>query len=73
MSEEIYITIIGGGVIGCAIAYEISSKSKKNIVIIEKNNQIKGENQSSRNSGVIHAGIYYPNDMEQDYVVSLLL
>ena len=64
MSEEIYITIIGGGVIGCAIAYEISRKSKKNIVIIEKNNQIKGENQSSRNSGVIHAGIYYPKDME---------
>ena len=64
MSEEIYITIIGGGVIGCAIAYEISSKSKRNIVIIEKNNQIKGENQSSRNSGVIHAGIYYPKDIE---------
>ena len=64
MSEEIYITIIGGGVIGCAIAYEISSKSKRNIVIIEKNNQIKGENQSSRNSGVIHAGVYYPKDIE---------
>jgi len=64
MSEEIYITIIGGGVIGCAVAYEISSKSKKNIVVIEKNNQIKGENQSSRNSGVIHAGIYYPKDTE---------
>jgi L-2-hydroxyglutarate oxidase LhgO len=64
MSEEIYMTIIGGGVIGCAIAYEISSKSKKNIVIIEKNNQIKGENQSSRNSGVIHAGIYYPKNTE---------
>jgi len=64
MSEEIYITIIGGGVIGCAIAYEISKESKKNIVIIERNNQIKGENQSSRNSGVIHAGIYYPKDIE---------
>jgi L-2-hydroxyglutarate oxidase LhgO len=64
MSEDIYITIIGAGVIGCAIAYEISSKSKKNIVVIEKNNQIKGENQSSRNSGVIHAGIYYPKDIE---------
>ncbi len=64
MSEDIYITIIGGGVIGCAVAYEIAKESKKNIVIIEKNNQIKGENQSSRNSGVIHAGIYYPEDTE---------
>ncbi|MCL5987033.1 MAG: NAD(P)/FAD-dependent oxidoreductase [Actinobacteria bacterium] len=63
-TEEIYITIIGGGVIGCAIAYEISKDYKQNIVIIEKNSQIKGENQSSRNSGVIHAGIYYPKDME---------
>jgi L-2-hydroxyglutarate oxidase LhgO len=64
MTEEIFITIIGGGVIGCAAAYEISKQSKKNIVVIEKNSQIKGENQSSRNSGVIHAGIYYPNDTE---------
>ena len=64
MSEEIYITIIGGGVVGCAIAHEISKESKKNIVVIEKNSQIKGENQSSRNSGVIHAGIYYPKGKE---------
>lgn len=60
MPEEIQITIIGGGVIGCAIAYELSINSQWDIVVIEKNSQVKGENQSSRNSGVIHAGIYYP-------------
>jgi len=60
MSVEVQITIIGGGVIGCAVAYELSKDSSKNIVVVEKNRQIKGENQSSRNSGVIHAGIYYP-------------
>ena len=64
MSEDIFATIIGGGVVGCAIALEISREYNKNIVLIEKNRQIKGENQSSRNSGVIHAGIYYDNNRE---------
>lgn len=64
--EEIFITIIGAGVVGCAIAYELSASLSAGIsgeiVVVEKNEQIKGENQSSRNSGVIHAGIYYPKD-----------
>jgi L-2-hydroxyglutarate oxidase LhgO len=59
MSEEIQITIIGGGVIGCAVAYELARDSDLEIALIEKNRQINGENQSSRNSGVIHSGIYY--------------
>jgi L-2-hydroxyglutarate oxidase LhgO len=59
MSEEIQITIIGGGVIGCAVAYELSRDSDLEIALIERNRQINGENQSSRNSGVIHSGIYY--------------
>jgi L-2-hydroxyglutarate oxidase LhgO len=57
--SDIPITVIGGGVIGCAIAYELSSNYE--ILLIEKN-QIPGDNQSSRNSGVIHAGIYYEPD-----------
>ena len=59
MSEEVQITIIGGGVIGCAVAYELSRDSNLEIALIERNRQINGENQSSRNSGVIHSGIYY--------------
>ena len=63
MSEKVDITIIGAGVIGCAIAYRIAGEytGSKDIVVIERNNQINGENQSSRNSGVIHAGVYYPS------------
>lgn len=52
------VTIIGGGVIGCAIAYELS-KTAKEIFVVERNPRITGDNQSSRNSGVIHSGIYY--------------
>jgi len=65
MSEKVNITIIGAGVIGCALAYYLSRNcgSSKDIVVIEKNKQINGENQSSRNSGVIHAGIYYPDNI----------
>ena len=62
MSEEVFITIVGAGAVGCAIAYEISQSIGQDIVVIEKNSQINGENQSSRNSGVVHSGIYYPKD-----------
>jgi L-2-hydroxyglutarate oxidase LhgO len=56
---DIDIAIIGGGVIGCAVAWELSKKYER-IFLFEKNPGItKGENQSSRNSGVIHSGIYY--------------
>jgi L-2-hydroxyglutarate oxidase LhgO len=51
------ITIIGAGVIGLAIAEKISEKYK-NVFVIEKHSSF-GQETSSRNSEVIHAGIYY--------------
>ncbi len=59
MSIEVDITIVGAGVIGCAVAAELA-KGDQEIFVLEKNSGItRGENQSSRNSGVIHAGLYY--------------
>jgi len=52
--------IIGAGVVGLAIAAELS-KHYKDILLIEKWGHF-GEETSSRNSEVIHAGIYYPKD-----------
>ena len=49
--------VIGGGVSGIAIARELSSKFD-NIFLIERNLHIAQET-SSRNSEVIHAGMYY--------------
>jgi len=49
--------IIGAGVVGLAIAKEISYKNNE-VIIIEKEGKI-GQITSSRNSGVIHAGMYY--------------
>jgi L-2-hydroxyglutarate oxidase LhgO len=63
MSEKINIAIIGGGIIGCCLAFELA-KNHEDICVFEKNPGItKGENQSSRNSGVLHAGIYYEQDI----------
>ncbi|MCX5783700.1 MAG: NAD(P)/FAD-dependent oxidoreductase, partial [Elusimicrobia bacterium] len=55
--EEVCVTVIGAGVVGLAVAREISSP-EKTLVILEKNPR-HGQETSSRNSEVIHAGIYY--------------
>ena len=54
------VVIIGGGVIGLAIARE-ASRSGLETIVLEKNERA-GDDTSSRNSGVIHAGIYYPEN-----------
>lgn len=56
------ICVIGAGVIGLAIAYELAKKYKNqdiSILILERESSF-GQHISSRNSEVIHAGIYYP-------------
>ncbi|GAG20995.1 unnamed protein product, partial [marine sediment metagenome] len=54
------VAIIGAGVIGLATANEIAQR-KKGVFVLEKNHNF-GLETSSRNSEVIHAGIYYPED-----------
>lgn len=58
--EKVDIVIIGSGVVGLAIAAELSEKYRE-IIVLEKHNSF-GQETSSRNSEVIHAGIYYPKD-----------
>jgi L-2-hydroxyglutarate oxidase LhgO len=54
------ITIIGAGVVGLAIAEKVS-ETHDNVFLIEKHLSF-GQETSSRNSEVIHAGIYYTRD-----------
>ncbi|MGB9702813.1 MAG: NAD(P)/FAD-dependent oxidoreductase [Candidatus Kapaibacteriota bacterium] len=54
------IVIIGAGVVGLAIAAELS-KTNKNVLLVEKMPTF-GNGTSSRNSEVIHSGIYYPTN-----------
>lgn len=56
--EQVQVTIIGAGVIGLAIARELSAHFS-DIIVLEKNDHF-GRETSSRNSEVIHSGIYYP-------------
>lgn len=49
--------VIGGGVAGLAIAYQLSQHGS---VIVLERHPITGSETSSRNSEVIHAGLYYP-------------
>jgi len=54
--------IIGAGVVGLAIAFKLSQQQPQaKILLIESHNQF-GSETSSRNSEVIHAGIYYPEN-----------
>ncbi|MBU1124971.1 MAG: NAD(P)/FAD-dependent oxidoreductase [Candidatus Omnitrophica bacterium] len=54
------ITIIGAGAVGLAVA-ECLSRDYPDTLVVEKNRSF-GRETSSRNSEVIHAGIYYPPD-----------
>jgi (S)-2-hydroxyglutarate dehydrogenase len=54
------IAILGGGMVGMALAYQLSERCPDvSITVIDKEPEI-GLHSSGRNSGVLHAGIYYP-------------
>lgn len=54
------IVIIGGGIIGAATAWQLSERLPgRRLLLLEKESDF-ALHQSGRNSGVIHAGVYYP-------------
>ncbi|MCX7781606.1 MAG: NAD(P)/FAD-dependent oxidoreductase [Negativicutes bacterium] len=58
--DEIDIVVIGAGVVGLAVAAELSRRFPgKTLILMEKYEKF-GQETSSRNSEVIHAGMYYP-------------
>ena len=54
------VLIVGGGVVGLAIAAELADRFRNRSIVVLERHQKFGQETSSRNSGVIHAGIYYP-------------
>ena len=59
MSTTYDICIAGAGIVGLSTAYQlIREQPDLRIAIVEKESAV-GQHQSSRNSGVIHSGVYY--------------
>lgn len=58
MAESADVVVIGAGAIGLACARRLATAGRE-VLVLERNGQI-GAETSSRNSEVIHAGIYYP-------------
>ncbi|MBT5076468.1 MAG: FAD-dependent oxidoreductase, partial [Rhodospirillales bacterium] len=60
MAENVDLIVIGAGVVGLAVAREMAMAGRE-VIVLEAEDAI-GLGTSSRNSEVIHAGIYYPKD-----------
>ena len=60
MPASVDCVVIGAGVIGLACARAIARDGRE-VIVLERHDAI-GTETSSRNSEVIHAGIYYPQD-----------
>ena len=63
--------IVGGGIVGLTIANQLAQrKFTSNIIVIDKEDEL-GQHSSGRNSGVLHAGIYYePGSLKSKVCVS---
>lgn len=64
------ILVVGGGLIGLATARALlRARPSLRVTIIEKENEV-GRHQSTHNSGVLHAGLYYrPGSLKADFAV----
>ena len=57
--DRVECIVIGAGVLGLAVARALALRGRE-VIVLERHDVI-GSEVSSRNSGVIHAGLYYPN------------
>lgn len=53
--------VVGGGIIGTAVGSELQAIGGNNVLLVEQHVSL-GMETTSRNSEVIHAGLYYPKD-----------
>jgi len=61
MGERADVVIIGAGIVGLSLAKEIARRGVGDVLVLEKEDAL-GRHASGRNSGVLHAGIYYAPD-----------
>jgi len=63
MTERIEAVVVGAGVVGLAVARALAMAGRE-VIVLERHDLI-GSETSSRNSEVIHAGIYYPTGSQK--------
>jgi L-2-hydroxyglutarate oxidase LhgO len=56
-TDTIDVAVIGGGVVGCAVARALAAPGRE--VMLFETGGVLGAGITSRNSGVIHSGLYY--------------
>lgn len=70
MTDTNSVVVIGGGIIGLATAYALlRADASRAVTVVEKESGV-GRHQSTHNSGVLHAGLYYkPGSLKADFAV----
>jgi L-2-hydroxyglutarate oxidase len=58
MTRPRHVVVIGGGILGLAVARELAQRRGHQVTVLEKEAGW-GSHQTGRNSGVIHSGLYY--------------
>ena len=69
MTQRFDVAVVGGGIVGLATAYRLlESRPDLASSLLEKEAEV-ALHQSGHNSGVIHAGLYYPAGLAQGATV----
>lgn len=56
--DDVDVVVVGGGVVGAAVAQALAAKGRS-VIVLEAGPRT-AEGVTSRNSGVVHSGLYYP-------------
>lgn len=60
MTDHRDVVVVGGGIVGLATAFRLlEARGDLRVTLLEREPHV-GRGQSARNSGVLHAGLYYP-------------
>lgn len=57
--ERCDVAVVGGGIIGLAVARELQRRRPDDTVVVLEQEPAVGSQQTGRNSGVVHQGVYY--------------